>query len=189
MSNLWITFSTDSSGSFTELSGNIIYNLNNLYNFNGNLVDTTSDFIIYELSNNPIQGGVSLQANNWKQLNLNTILNPFQGYWLGGINTNLPLFLSNDTLSTVVNSWITNPIPVENIYGLIKNWNVENVSRMNSMFEWETSFNGNISNWDVGNVTDGNLNEMFKNVTFFTDMSNIIYANGTPFNYFISQRT
>lgn len=87
MSNLWVTFSTDSSGSFTELSGNIIYNLNNLYNFNGNLVDTTSDFIIYELSNNPIQGGVSLQPNNWKQLNLNTILNPFQGYWLGGINT------------------------------------------------------------------------------------------------------
>ena len=90
MSNLWVTFSTDSSGSFTELSGNIIYNLNNLYNFNGNLVDTTSDFIIYELSNNPIQGGVSLQPNNWKQLNLNTILNPFQGYWLGGINTTLP---------------------------------------------------------------------------------------------------
>tara|TARA_Y100000389_G_scaffold661_2_gene670 strand:- start:5903 stop:6526 length:624 start_codon:yes stop_codon:yes gene_type:complete len=90
MSNLWVTFSTDSSGSFTELSGNIIYNINNLYNFNGNLVDTTSNFIIYELSNNPIQRGVSLQATNWKQLNLNTILNPFQGYWLGGINTTFP---------------------------------------------------------------------------------------------------
>jgi len=25
---------------------------------------------------------------------------------------------------------------------------------------------------------------MFKNVTFFTDMSNQIHANGTPYNYF-----
>ncbi|MHC5089279.1 MAG: BspA family leucine-rich repeat surface protein, partial [Planctomycetota bacterium] len=51
-----------------------------------------------------------------------------------------------------------------------------------------TSFNQDISNWDVGNVTDGNLNEMFKDVSFFTDMSDQIYANGTPFNYFISQK-
>jgi hypothetical protein len=36
--------------------------------------------------------------------------------------------------------------------------------------------------------TDGNLNEMFKDVSFFTDMSDQIYANGTPFNYFISQK-
>ena len=90
MSNLWVTFSTDSSGSFTELSGNIIYNVNNLYNFNGNVIDTTSNFIIYELSNNPIQTDISLQASNWKQLSLNNNLTPFQGYWLGGINTILP---------------------------------------------------------------------------------------------------
>lgn len=90
MSNLWVTFSTDSSGSFTELSGNIIYNVNNIYNFNGNVIDTTSNFIIYELSNNPIQGHVSLEASNWKQLTLNNNLAPFQGYWLGGINTILP---------------------------------------------------------------------------------------------------
>lgn len=93
MTNLWVTFSTDSSGSFIELSGNIIYNLNELYNFSDKVIDVSSDFIIYELSNNnPIQGNVSLQANNWKQLNLNTILNPFQGYWLGGINTTVQVY-------------------------------------------------------------------------------------------------
>ncbi|MHC5089063.1 MAG: BspA family leucine-rich repeat surface protein, partial [Planctomycetota bacterium] len=165
MSNLWATFSTDSSGSFTELSGNIIYNVNNLYNFNGNLVDITSHFIIYELSNNPIQAGVSLQANNWKQLNLNAILNPFQGYWLGGINTKLPLFTSRSQLVTAIDNWIINPIPVANNYGLIENWNVGNITDMESIFQGKTTFNGNISNWDVGNVTD--MSGMFYDATSF----------------------
>jgi len=337
MTNLWVTFSTDSSGNFSELSGNIIYNVNNLYNFNGNLVDTSSNFIIYELSNNPIQANVLLQHSNWKQLNLNTNLNPFQGYWLGGINTNLPQIITDkQKLLIAVNNWISNPIPVANNYGLIENWDVGNVTNMNNMFfqvsnfnhdlnEWDvgnvasmtgmffeatnfngnisswnvenvtnmdnmflqannfdgnisswnvgnvtsmtgmflyansfnqdisnwdvgnvtdmasmfsyansfnqdisnwdvgnvknmsfmfyeaSNFNGNISNWDVGNVTNmshmflnansfnqdisnwdvgnvanGKFDEMFKNVTFFTDMSNQIHANGTPYNYFKS---
>ena len=154
MTNLWVTFSTDSSGSFSELSGNIIYNVNNLYNFNGNLLDTSSDFIIYELSNNPIQANVSLQDSNWKQLNLNTILNPFQGYWLGGINTNLPqIFTDGGQLRVEVDNWIGNAIPIANNYGLIENWDVGNVTNMSGMF-FNSNFNGNISNWDVGNVTD-----------------------------------
>ena len=70
----------------------------------------------------------------------------------------------------------------------ISNWNVGNVTNMSNMFNGATSFNQDISNWDIGNVTDGNLNEMFRNVTFFTDMSNQIHANGTPYNYFISQK-
>ena len=314
MTNLWVTFSTDISRSFTEISGNIIYNLNNIYNFNGNVIDTTSNFIIYELSNNPIQSGIQLKTNNWKQLTLNNNLSPFQGYWLGGINTNLPqIFTYIYELQTAVIDWTNNPIPVVNIYGLIENWNVQNindmsqlfinktnfnsnisnwnvgnvqtmenmfkgaisfnqdlnnwnvgnvqtmenmfngaitfnqdlnnwnvgnvtnmnsmfqgassfnsiisnwdvgnVTNMNSMFQgassfnqdisnWDvgnvtdmrnmfngaTSFNQDISNWDVGNVTDGNLNEMFKNVSSFTNMIDKIHSNGTPFNYFISQR-
>ena len=212
MSKLWVTFSADSSGSFSELSNNIIYNLNNLYNFNGNLLDITSDFIIYELSNNPIQSDISLQANNWKQLNLNTILNPFQGYWLGGINTNLPLKFYDQNIKIEVDKWINNPIPVTNIYGLIENWDVGNVTNMNAVFLNASDFNGNISNWDVGNVTNmnnmfynatsfnqdisnwdvgnvTNMNNMFRNVTYFTDMNDKIDSNGTPFNYFISQRS
>jgi surface protein len=197
MSNLWVTFSTDSSGSFTELSGNIIYNLNNLYNFNGNLVDTTSDFIIYELSNNPIQGNVSLQANNWKQSNINTILNPFQGYWLGGINTNLPqIFVSLSELQREFSEWISNPIPVTNIYGLIENWDVGNIQNMSSMFNGASSFNQDISNWDVGNVT--NMSNMFYEATSFdgnisnwdvgnvTNMSHMFY-DATNFNRDLNQ--
>jgi surface protein len=179
MSNLWVTFSTDISGTFTELSGNIIYNLNNLYNFNGNLVDTTSNFIIYELSNNPIQGGVPLQTSNWNQFNSNTNLSPFQGYWLGGINTNLPqIFTSNTELQTEVNNWTNNPIPVVNIYGLIENWNVGNVIDMSGIFSGATTFNDNISSWNVGNVT--NMSNMFDGATSFNqDISNWNVGNVT----------
>lgn len=263
MTNLWVTFSTDISTNFIESSGNIIYNLINLYSFNGNLIDTTSNFIIYELKN-IIQNGQTLKNYDWKRLSLNNNLSPFQGYWLGGINTKLPqIFTSTTQLGNAINNLTNNPISVVNIYGLIENWNVENindmsrlfidkinfnsnisnwsvgnVTNMNSMFNgatnfnqdlnnWNvgnvtkmlnmfngaTSFNGNISNWDVGNVTnmksmfagatsfnqdisnwdignvtDGNLNEMFGNVTFFTEMTDKIYPNGTPFNYFVYQQ-
>ena len=204
MSNFWLTFSTDSSRSFTELSGNIIYNVNILYNFNGNLVDTSSNFIIYELSNNPIQGNVSLKSSNWKELNLDTILNPFQGYWLGGINTNLPqIFTNNSELRAAVNNWRDNPIPVVNIRGSIErwkvgnvtdmlnmfyqentfnqdlnNWDVGNVENMSSMFNRATSFNGNITNWNVGNVR--RMNDMFNGATSFNgNISNWIVGNVT----------
>ena len=41
------------------------------------------------------------------------------------------------------------------------------------------------SNWNIGNDS---LVGMFENVKFFTDMSDQIYSNGTPFNYFMSQK-
>jgi len=172
MTNLWVTFSTDISRSFTEISGNIIYNLNNIYNFNGNVIDTTSNFIIYELSNNPIQSGIQLKTNNWKQLNLNTILNPFQGYWLGGINTNLPqIFTSRSQLVTAIDNWIINPNPVANNYGLIENWNVQNINDMSQLFINKTNFNSNISNWNVGNVQT--MENMFKGaISFNQDLNN-----------------
>jgi surface protein len=70
----------------------------------------------------------------------------------------------------------------------ISNWNVGNVTNMYKMFSGANNFNQDISNWNVGNVTNANLVGMFENVTFFTDMTNKIYSNGTPFNYFMSQR-
>ena len=179
MANLWVTFSTDSSGTFTELSGNIIYNVNNSYNFNGNLVDTTSNFIIYELTNNPIRTDVSLQANNWKKLNLNTILNPFQGYWLGGINTKLPeIFTTTEELNSALNIWGIKPILISNLYGSIENWDVGNVTNMSQMFNVATNFNQDISNWNVGNVT--NMSHMFTGASNFNqDISNWDVGNVT----------
>lgn len=102
MTNLWVTFSTDTSNTFDILSDNIIAELNMTYNFGGNVIDPTSDFIIYELSNNPIENDGSLQANNWKKVDRGlTILNPFQGYWLGSINTKIPTTQTSDEIINI----------------------------------------------------------------------------------------
>ncbi len=51
--------------------------------------------------------------------------------------------------------------------GDISRWNVSNVTTMKSMF-FESLFNGDISKWDVSNVT--NMDEMFKNSSFNKDL-------------------
>lgn len=149
MSNLWVTFSTYSSGSFTELSGNIIYNVNNLYNFGGNVIDPTSNFIIYELSNNPIQTDVSLQANNWKKVDPGlTILNPFQGYWLGSINTKIPTTQTSSQISisgyyhnslheyilnqSIFNTELTNKVTTSNIFLILSTHELANLKLLES---------------------------------------------------------
>ena len=186
MSNFWLIFSTDISETFNELSGNIIFNLNNLNNFNGNLIDLTSNFTIHELDR-PVKNNEDLKSSHWNVLSLNTILSPFHGYWLGRINLILPKIFENRLeLLAAVKNRITNPIPPENIYGNISNWNVGNVTNMSSMFNGATRFNGDISNWDVGNVTDGGLDFMFKDIIFFTNQTDKIYSNGTPYRYFNS---
>ena len=43
--------------------------------------------------------------------------------------------------------------------GDISGWDVSNVTNMNTMFAWCEAFNQDISNWDVSNVT--NMNAMF----------------------------
>ena len=58
--------------------------------------------------------------------------------------------------------------------GDISNWDVSNVSNMVSMFSHST-FNGNISNWDVSNVS--NMNHMFSSSTFNGDISNWDVSN------------
>jgi surface protein len=47
----------------------------------------------------------------------------------------------------------------------IENWNVSNVTNMSYMFQSATSFNQDISNWNVGSVT--NMSEMFNGASSF----------------------
>uniref|UniRef100_UPI000F8C7205 BspA family leucine-rich repeat surface protein n=1 Tax=Flagellimonas beolgyonensis TaxID=864064 RepID=UPI000F8C7205 len=49
--------------------------------------------------------------------------------------------------------------------GAIGNWDTSNVTNMARMFEGATSFNGAIGNWDVSNVTD--MRSMFNGATSF----------------------
>ena len=49
--------------------------------------------------------------------------------------------------------------------GDISEWNVGKVTNMNSMFQDATAFNGDISKWNVGKVA--NMNSMFQDATAF----------------------
>jgi surface protein len=53
--------------------------------------------------------------------------------------------------------------------GDISRWDVSNVTNMMHMFSWCKNFNGNISNWDVSNVT--NMQGMFSDSKFNGDIS------------------
>ncbi len=63
----------------------------------------------------------------------------------------------------------------------ISGWDVSNVTNMNSLFYNCTSFNQPLNTWDVSNVTD--MRRIFHNATSFNqplndwDMSNVTYAN------------
>ena len=76
------------------------------------------------------------------------------------------------------------------INGDISGWDVNNVT---DAICFRTQFNGNISNWDVSNVTD--MSGMFNNSEFNNDISNWDVSNvtdmsimfpGSPFNNDIS---
>lgn len=65
--------------------------------------------------------------------------------------------------------------------GDVSNWDVSNVTYMPGMFASATSFNGDVTNWDVSNVTD--MSSMFAQTSFNGDISNwdvssVINMNG-----------
>jgi surface protein len=66
--------------------------------------------------------------------------------------------------------------------GDISGWNVSNVTNMSEMFAGASSFNGDISGWDVSNVT--NMELMFSDATSFNgdisgwDVSNVTNMHG-----------
>jgi len=65
--------------------------------------------------------------------------------------------------------------------GDISNWNVSSVTNMSYMFS-ESIFNGDISNWDVSSVTD--MSFMFYYASSFNgDISNWIVSSVTNMRY------
>jgi surface protein len=67
--------------------------------------------------------------------------------------------------------------------GDISNWDVQNVTNMSNMFN-NTKFNGNISNWNVQNVTG--MYSMFSHTIFNSDISNWDVKNVTDMSGNIS---
>jgi surface protein len=56
-----------------------------------------------------------------------------------------------------------------NFNGDISNWDVSNVTNMNYLFN-DSQFNGDISNWDVSNVGDSFFENMEYSVKFFKEI-------------------
>jgi surface protein len=62
--------------------------------------------------------------------------------------------LTNENIQIAVDLWISDKDEAINTYGNISNWNVSNVTDMSNLFYSKINFNEDISNWNVSNVTD-----------------------------------
>ena len=70
-----------------------------------------------------------------------------------------------------------------NFNGDISKWDVSNVTNMSYMFK-KSKFNGDISKWDVSNVTD--MSYMFESSEFNQDISKWNVSNVTDMSYMFS---
>ena len=61
-------------------------------------------------------------------------------------------FTSNSRLQSAVAEWTANPTQASSTYGEISTWNVGLITDMSFLFEDTSSFNDDISSWDVSNV-------------------------------------
>ncbi len=79
-----------------------------------------------------------------------------------------PITDSNVFYAAIADCLSTHPVTglcVDSGYGSMPDWDVSNVTDMNSAFEGRGDFNGDISDWDVSNVTT--MNGMFYAATSF----------------------
>ena len=61
----------------------------------------------------------------------------------------------NDSLKNNVNNYVSDdPISTVILYDTIDSWNTVKVTSLNQLFWYKTSFNRNISKWDVSRVKD-----------------------------------
>jgi len=100
--------------------------------------------------------------------------------------------LTNENIRDAVNMWQDNQEECLKKYGHISQWNTSAVTDMSELFYTkDSSFNENINNWDVSNVTDmygmfagaSSFNQPLEewNVAKVTDMSNM-FRRASSFN-------
>ena len=98
-------------------------------------------------------------------------------------------------LKTAVDEWIEDSDSASSTYGDISDWDVSNVTNMDTMFNSAESFNGDILDWNVSSVTS--MYSMFYQASSFNqdisdwDVSNVrdmggIFSGATSFNQDIS---
>ncbi len=142
--------------------------------------------------------GVTIKAFGWVPVGHSEMFNGVT-YTLVDLATLKTMISSNDDLTTVVTSRITNMEQLfyflTNFNQDISNWDVSNVTNMSNMLGYTDNFNQDISNWDVSNVTD--MFGMFRHAKSFNqnigdwDVSNVtnmrfLFTSATSFNQDIS---
>jgi surface protein len=77
--------------------------------------------------------------------------------------------LTDANIQTAVDLWVSDRSAATTTYGNISDWDVSQVTDMSELFKRKTNFNDDISNWDVRNVT--NISVMFSETVFNQDIS------------------
>ena len=77
--------------------------------------------------------------------------------------------ITQSNIQDAVDLWVSNQTNAEEEYGHISDWDVSNVTNMDSLFQ-DLVFNQDISNWDVSSVV--NLISVFSYSQFNQDISN-----------------
>ena len=90
--------------------------------------------------------------------------------------------ITDANVKTAVDLWVSDSAAATTTYGNISDWDVSNVTDMTELFKDKTNFNDDISNWDVSNVTS--MNSMFAYAQSFNqdigswDVSSVINMRG-----------
>jgi len=88
-----------------------------------------------------------------------------------------PYVFTDANIHAAVDLWVSDVSTATTTYGNISNWNVSQVTDMSALFRDKTTFNDDISNWDVSSVT--NMDIMFYLSSFNQDISSWDVSNVT----------
>ena len=92
--------------------------------------------------------------------------------------TDCPYVFTDTNIQTAVDLWVSDPSAATTTYGDISTWDVSQVTDMRLLFIGKTTFNDDISNWDTSSVT--NMFGMFSySSSFNQDISNWNVSNVT----------
>jgi len=81
--------------------------------------------------------------------------------------TATPECLNSTELNIARDDWFENRTSAQDAYGLIQDWEFCYKCSFSKLFQYQTSFNEDISGWDAGGVT--NMAYMFDNATIFNN--------------------
>ena len=62
--------------------------------------------------------------------------------------------ITDTNIQTAVDLWVSDPSAATTTYGNISDWNVSQVTDMSNLFRNKRTFNDNIGDWDVSSVTN-----------------------------------